>query len=147
MTIPFCQTGESFKGNITTLVPEFENFQMISDLYAKFRAIWEATEVEMKSVKSQTTVLKDEFYTLFSKEGYEAYFQKVGNLTKTIKSLIYNASIGISNLKEEAKSIQLFGFAPAEELNKALSIFSASPFGLSSGDMFVDFSRLRSIAE
>ena len=147
MTIPFCQTGESFKGNITTLVPEFENFQMISDLYAKFRAIWEATEVEMKSVKSQTTVLKDEFYTLFSKEGYEAYFQKVGNLTKTIKSLIYNASIGISNLKEEAKSIQLFGFAPAEELNKALSIFSSSPFALSSGDMFVDFSRLRSIAE
>ena len=113
MAIPFCQTGEFFKSNITTLVPELENFEMISDLYTKFRVIWETAEGEIKSVKSQTAVLKDEFYTIFSKEGYKAYFQKVANLTKTIKSMIYNVSVGVSNLKEEAKSIQLFGFAPA----------------------------------
>ena len=116
-------------------------------MYKKFTTIWVSTHNNLDYLQDELSSLKGRFFNLFRANDYKNFINHTFSLTHNFTNLVDNVSMELSNLKEEANSVMIFGMAPASEIEKVIESFTSAPFTLASREMFQRAKELQELAE
>ena len=110
-------------------------------------AVWADAHANLKYLEDEFFSLRERFFYLFKADDYKKFINHTFFLAENFTDLVYDVSMKLSNLKEEANSIMIFNMAPASELERAISLFVEAPFTLTSAEMFQNAEEMKQLAE
>ena len=119
--MPFCDDSPNFDAETDTLEEELDKFYILFELLAKFEETSTQTNEALAEVGANIVHLREEFLQLFTPQDFR---ELISNYTKgqaeQLKTIVLETSIQLSELKEQARAVELFYFAPAEQITSQL---------------------------
>ena len=74
----------------------------------------------LNDMKSEARGLSRRFFKLFTADGYKDFIRKTKKLADSFTLLVDNLSLQLSHLREEAKTIYMFGMASENQITYCL---------------------------